>query len=93
MAHRSVWCIQSRGVTWGSFPSWRKLTPRLLPCLRCLPLCPSLVSLDLSANPEVSGAGLEELLATLQKRPQGLSFLGLSGELWVWQPHLPNWSW
>ncbi|XP_070320427.1 tonsoku-like protein isoform X3 [Odocoileus virginianus] len=46
---------------------------------RCLPLCPSLVSLDLSANPEVSGAGLEELLATLQKRPQGLSFLGLSG--------------
>ncbi|XP_027416208.1 tonsoku-like protein isoform X1 [Bos indicus x Bos taurus] len=46
---------------------------------RCLPLCPSLVSLDLSANPEVSSAGLEELLSTLQKRPQGLSFLGLSG--------------
>ncbi|XP_019485672.1 PREDICTED: tonsoku-like protein [Hipposideros armiger] len=46
---------------------------------RCLPLCPSLVSLDLSANPEVSTAGLEELLCDLQKRPQGLSFLGLSG--------------
>ncbi|KAM5313305.1 tonsoku-like protein isoform 2-T2 [Glossophaga mutica] len=46
---------------------------------RCLPLCPSLVSLDLSANPEVSRAGLEELLSALQERPQGLSFLGLAG--------------
>ncbi|XP_045716770.1 tonsoku-like protein [Phyllostomus hastatus] len=46
---------------------------------RCLPLCPSLVSLDLSANPEVGCAGLEELLSALQERPQGLSFLGLAG--------------
>ncbi|CAK6439042.1 unnamed protein product [Pipistrellus nathusii] len=46
---------------------------------RCLPLCPSLVSLDLSANPEISCAGLEELLSALQERPQDLSFLGLSG--------------
>ncbi|XP_026987921.1 tonsoku-like protein isoform X2 [Sagmatias obliquidens] len=46
---------------------------------RCLPLCPSLVSLDLSANPKISCAGLEELLSALQGRPQGLSFLGLSG--------------
>nr|XP_019572634.1 PREDICTED: tonsoku-like protein [Rhinolophus sinicus] len=46
---------------------------------RCLPLCPSLVSLDLSANPEVGTAGLEELLCGLQERPQGLSFLSLSG--------------
>nr|XP_016801800.2 tonsoku-like protein isoform X1 [Pan troglodytes] len=46
---------------------------------RCLSLCPSLISLDLSANPEISCASLEELLSTLQKRPQGLSFLGLSG--------------
>lgn len=46
---------------------------------RCLPLCPSLVSLDLSANPEISCAGLEGLLSALQERPQGLSFLGLSG--------------
>ncbi|XP_006107625.1 tonsoku-like protein [Myotis lucifugus] len=46
---------------------------------RCLPLCPSLVSLDLSANPEISCAGLEELLSALQERPQGLSFLGLAG--------------
>ncbi|XP_027456429.1 tonsoku-like protein [Zalophus californianus] len=46
---------------------------------RCLPCCPSLTSLDLSANPEISGVGLEELLSALQLRPQGLSFLGLSG--------------
>lgn len=54
--------------------------PQFSPVLRCLPLCPSLVSLDLSANPKVSRAGLEELLSALQERPQGLSFLGLSGE-------------
>ncbi|XP_069321962.1 tonsoku-like protein [Eulemur rufifrons] len=46
---------------------------------RCLPHCPSLISLDLSANPEISCAILEELLSTLQKRLRGLSFLGLSG--------------
>ncbi|CAH6791092.1 tonsoku-like protein [Phodopus roborovskii] len=46
---------------------------------RCLPCCPSLVSLDLSANPEVGCASLEELLSALQERLQGLSFLGLSG--------------
>lgn len=46
---------------------------------RCLPCCPSLTSLDLSANPEVSCASLEELLSALQERSQGLSFLGLSG--------------
>ncbi|KAM6148285.1 tonsoku-like protein [Rhynchocyon petersi] len=46
---------------------------------RCLPLCPSLVSLDLSANPKVSSAGLEELLSALQERPHGLSFLSLAG--------------
>ncbi|XP_008832636.1 tonsoku-like protein isoform X2 [Nannospalax galili] len=46
---------------------------------RCLPCCPSLVSLDLSANPEVSDASLEALLSALQERPKGLSFLGLSG--------------
>ncbi|XP_012414241.1 tonsoku-like protein [Trichechus manatus latirostris] len=45
----------------------------------CLPFCPSLVSLDLSANPEVSCASLEELLSALQERPRGLSFLSLSG--------------
>ncbi|XP_006830846.1 PREDICTED: tonsoku-like protein [Chrysochloris asiatica] len=46
---------------------------------RCLPFCPSLVSLDLSANPKVSRVGLEELLSALQERPRGLSFLDLSG--------------
>jgi hypothetical protein len=52
-----------------------------VPChCRCLPCCPSLTSLDLSANPEVSCASLEELLSALQERSQGLSFLGLSGK-------------
>nr|XP_044999782.1 tonsoku-like protein isoform X3 [Jaculus jaculus] len=46
---------------------------------RCLPCCPSLISLDLSANPEVSCTSLEELLSALQERRQGLSFLDLSG--------------
>lgn len=46
---------------------------------RCLPLCPSLVSLDLSANPAISRAGLQELLCMLRERRQGLSFLGLAG--------------
>ncbi|XP_048658302.1 tonsoku-like protein isoform X2 [Marmota marmota marmota] len=46
---------------------------------RCLPLCRSLISLDLSANPEISCASLQELLSALQQRPQGLHFLGLSG--------------
>ncbi|XP_073086443.1 tonsoku-like protein isoform X2 [Manis javanica] len=46
---------------------------------RCLSFCSSLVSLDLSANPEISSAGLEELLSALQARPRGLRFLGLSG--------------
>ncbi|XP_006879288.1 PREDICTED: tonsoku-like protein [Elephantulus edwardii] len=46
---------------------------------RCLTLCPSLVSLDLSANPKVSRTGLEELLSALQERPCGLNFLNLAG--------------
>ncbi|XP_037384389.1 tonsoku-like protein isoform X2 [Talpa occidentalis] len=46
---------------------------------RCLPRCPSLASLDLSANPEVGRAGLEGLLSALQERPRGLRFLSLAG--------------
>ncbi|XP_048214841.1 tonsoku-like protein isoform X3 [Perognathus longimembris pacificus] len=56
---------------------------------RYLPLCPTLTSLDLSANPEISSVGLGELLSALQERPQGLSFLGLSGEEWMCPPYLP----
>ncbi|KAM5280683.1 tonsoku-like protein [Ctenodactylus gundi] len=44
---------------------------------RYLPLCPSLVSLDLSANPKISSTSLKELLSTLQERSQGS--LSLSG--------------
>ncbi|XP_060053300.1 tonsoku-like protein isoform X3 [Erinaceus europaeus] len=46
---------------------------------RCLSVCPSLVSLDLSANPEIDRTGLEQLLSALQGRPHGLCFLDLSG--------------
>ncbi|XP_049621606.1 tonsoku-like protein [Suncus etruscus] len=46
---------------------------------RCLPKCPSLFSLDLSANPRISRAGLEQLLSALEARSRGLRFLSLSG--------------
>uniref|UniRef100_F7FJ56 Tonsoku-like protein n=1 Tax=Monodelphis domestica TaxID=13616 RepID=F7FJ56_MONDO len=46
---------------------------------RCLSICPSLISLDLTANPKVSRVSLEEILSTLQERNSGLDFLGLAG--------------
>ncbi|XP_012397430.2 LOW QUALITY PROTEIN: tonsoku-like protein [Sarcophilus harrisii] len=46
---------------------------------RCLPICPSLISLDLTANPKISCCSLEEILSALQERNSGLDFLGLSG--------------
>ncbi|XP_066480047.1 tonsoku-like protein [Tiliqua scincoides] len=46
---------------------------------RCLPVCLSLVSLDLSANPEISIVGLRTLLLALEERNSGLQFLNLAG--------------
>ncbi|XP_075776030.1 tonsoku-like protein [Pelodiscus sinensis] len=46
---------------------------------RCLPLCPPLVSLDLSANPGLTLAGLRLLLSALGERNQGLRYLSLAG--------------
>ncbi|XP_051631496.1 tonsoku-like protein [Manacus candei] len=46
---------------------------------RSLPSCPSLVSLDLSANPGISTEGLRSLLGALEKRGRGLEFLNLAG--------------
>ncbi|XP_042318986.1 tonsoku-like protein isoform X3 [Sceloporus undulatus] len=46
---------------------------------RCLPICISLVSLDLSANPEISIVGLRTLLLALEERKRGLQFLNLAG--------------
>lgn len=77
--HARLWAEPAGPSPW--LPALWVRSPHYFSRLRCLPLCPSLVSLDLSANPEVSTAGLEELLGALQERPQALSFLGLSGEL------------
>uniref|UniRef100_A0A8D2KSB0 Tonsoku-like protein n=1 Tax=Varanus komodoensis TaxID=61221 RepID=A0A8D2KSB0_VARKO len=47
---------------------------------RCLPRCPALVALDLSANRAVGTAGLQALLRALDERGHGLQFLSLAGE-------------
>ncbi|XP_067148676.1 tonsoku-like protein [Apteryx mantelli] len=46
---------------------------------RCLPACPALVSLDLSANPGISAVGLRALLSALAERCEGLRYLSLAG--------------
>ncbi|XP_062424560.1 tonsoku-like protein [Rhea pennata] len=51
----------------------------VLELARCLPACPALVSLDLSANPGVGIAGLRALLSALAERREGLRYLSLAG--------------
>ncbi|XP_026547896.1 tonsoku-like protein, partial [Notechis scutatus] len=46
---------------------------------RSLLACPSLASLDLSANPAISILGLRTLLVTLEERKRGLQSLNLAG--------------
>ncbi|XP_048338544.1 tonsoku-like protein [Sphaerodactylus townsendi] len=46
---------------------------------RGLPTCRSLVSLDLSANPDISIVGLRTLLTALEERQKGLQLLSLTG--------------
>ncbi|XP_074842574.1 tonsoku-like protein [Carettochelys insculpta] len=46
---------------------------------RCLLVCPTFISLDLSANPEVTSGGLQMLLSALGERRQGLQYLSLAG--------------
>ncbi|ROJ78833.1 Tonsoku-like protein [Anabarilius grahami] len=46
---------------------------------RCLPVCPSLVSLDLSTNPSVTTVGLQSLLNTLMEAQRPLTHLNLQG--------------
>nr|XP_015212659.1 PREDICTED: tonsoku-like protein [Lepisosteus oculatus] len=46
---------------------------------RCLTVCPTLVSLDLSGNPGVTAAGLETLLSALRESQRPLRFLNLAG--------------
>ncbi|XP_065109970.1 tonsoku-like protein [Paramisgurnus dabryanus] len=51
----------------------------VLSIARCLPVCPSLVSLDLSANPAVTSAGLGCLLNALMEAQRPLTHLNLQG--------------
>lgn len=44
-----------------------------------IPSCPSLVSLNLSANPGITSAGLRALLVALGERGRGLHYLSLAG--------------
>ncbi|XP_026085940.1 tonsoku-like protein isoform X1 [Carassius auratus] len=46
---------------------------------RCLPVCPSLVSLDLSGNPSVTSVGLQSLLNSLMEAQRPLTHLNLQG--------------
>ncbi|XP_074516688.1 tonsoku-like protein [Sebastes fasciatus] len=46
---------------------------------RCLPSCPTLVSLNLSGNPSVTSAGLHNILITLREACRPLTLLNLQG--------------
>lgn len=46
---------------------------------RCLPLCPTLVSLNLSGNPSITSAGLYSFLTSLREAGRSLSNLNLQG--------------
>uniref|UniRef100_UPI0037E8D1BE tonsoku-like protein n=1 Tax=Semicossyphus pulcher TaxID=241346 RepID=UPI0037E8D1BE len=46
---------------------------------RCLPSCPSLVSLNLSGNPSVTSAGLNTILNALREARRPLTLLNLQG--------------
>ncbi|KAM3595020.1 uncharacterized protein V6R79_017174 [Siganus canaliculatus] len=56
------------------------LTDRSVATLtRCLPSCPTLVSLNLSGNPSVTSAGLHSVLTSLREACRPLTFLNLQG--------------
>uniref|UniRef100_A0AAQ5ZX39 Tonsoku-like protein n=1 Tax=Amphiprion ocellaris TaxID=80972 RepID=A0AAQ5ZX39_AMPOC len=46
---------------------------------RCLPSCPTLVSLNLSGNPSVTSAGLHSILVSVREACRPLSLLNLEG--------------
>uniref|UniRef100_A0A673MGC2 Tonsoku-like protein n=1 Tax=Sinocyclocheilus rhinocerous TaxID=307959 RepID=A0A673MGC2_9TELE len=51
----------------------------ILVIFRCLPVCPSLVSLDLSGNRSVTSVGLQSLLNALMEAQRPLTHLNLQG--------------
>uniref|UniRef100_A0A1A8BW02 NF-kappa-B inhibitor-like protein 2 n=1 Tax=Nothobranchius kadleci TaxID=1051664 RepID=A0A1A8BW02_NOTKA len=46
---------------------------------RCLPLCPTLVSLNLSGNPSVTSVGLQSILMSMREASRPLTHLNLQG--------------
>ncbi|XP_011616286.2 tonsoku-like protein [Takifugu rubripes] len=46
---------------------------------RCLPSCPTLVSLNISGNPQVTSAGLQNILTHLKEASRPLTLLNLEG--------------
>ncbi|XP_008307260.1 tonsoku-like protein [Cynoglossus semilaevis] len=46
---------------------------------RCLPSCPTLLSLNLSGNPAISSAGLSSILQALREAAHPLTYLNLQG--------------
>ncbi|MEQ2188558.1 hypothetical protein GOODEAATRI_016316, partial [Goodea atripinnis] len=46
---------------------------------RCLPLCPTLMSLNLSGNPSVTSAGLRSILTSMREASRPLTLLNLQG--------------
>uniref|UniRef100_A0A3Q3A6S2 Tonsoku-like protein n=1 Tax=Kryptolebias marmoratus TaxID=37003 RepID=A0A3Q3A6S2_KRYMA len=46
---------------------------------RCLPLCPTLVSLNLSGNPSVTSVGLQSILMSMRETSRSLTLLNLQG--------------
>ncbi|XP_059497146.1 tonsoku-like protein [Stegostoma tigrinum] len=49
---------------------------------RCLLLCPSLVSLDVSANSGITTVGVEMLFGAVRERTCGMQYLNVSGGYW-----------
>lgn len=46
---------------------------------RCLASCPALVSLNISGNPQVTSAGLQNILTQLKESSRSLTLLNLEG--------------
>lgn len=71
------WNVANQNKVFQRDVQWSKIKRMIV--FRCLPVCPSLVSLDLSANPAVTSAGLRSLLDALVEAQRPLTHLNLQG--------------